>query len=375
MLCVCRVVREKGVFELVQASRRVIDWVPSARFVLIGDGPDLDGVKQLAREIGVESAWDFAGYRHDVRSLLARATLFVLPSWREGMPRSVIEAMAMGKPVVATDIRGCREEVVDGVTGLLVSVQDPTGLADAVVRIVSDDTLAARMGRAGRRRARDLYDERKVTRHQVHLIDAAWKCRMPNAECRMRRVLDVAGSVFALVVSLPVLGAAALAVRLVMGRPALFRQARPGLQGKPFVLYKLRTMTAGPGCDEERLTRLGRLLRALSIDELPQLFNVLKGEMSLVGPRPLRMEYISRYTPKQARRHEARPGITGWAQVHGRNVTGWEERFAQDVWYVDHRSLRLDLKILLMTVAKVLNREGVSASEAATMPEFMGSGG
>ena len=376
VLCVCRVVREKGVFDLIQASRLVIDRVPEVRFVLVGDGPALDGVKESARECGVESRWVFAGFRQDVRSLLARATLFVLPSWREGMPRSIIEAMAMGRPVVATNIRGCREEVIDGVTGLLVPPQDPAGLADAIVRIVSDETLAAGMGRAGRRRARVLYDERKVTRHQLHLIDAALACvPVPVPGGAAKRLLDVVGSVFAFAVFLPVLGVAALAVRLTMGRPVLFRQVRPGLQGRSFVLYKLRTMTAGPGSDDERLTRPGRLLRALSIDELPQLLNVLKGDMSLVGPRPLRMEYLSRYTPAQARRHEVRPGITGWAQVHGRNVTSWEERLAQDVWYVDHRSFRLDLKILLMTVVKVLFREGVSASGTATMPEFTGSGG
>jgi len=164
-----------------------------------------------------------------------------------------------------------------------------------------------------------------------------------------------------------------------MGRPVLFKQMRPGLNAKPFYMYKFRTMTnekdeqGNPLSDEQRLTRLGRFLRSTSLDELPELFNVLKGDMSLVGPRPLLMQYLARYTPEQARRHEVKPGITGWAQVNGRNAITWEEKFALDVWYVDNWSLWLDIKILAMTVVKVFKREGISAKGEATMPEFMGN--
>ncbi|MGB9792451.1 MAG: sugar transferase [Thermacetogeniaceae bacterium] len=162
--------------------------------------------------------------------------------------------------------------------------------------------------------------------------------------------------------------------------PVLFRQVRPGLHGKPFVIYKFRTMRKAydeewrPLPDEQRLTRLGKWLRSTSLDELPELLNVLKGEMSLVGPRPLLMEYLDRYTPEQARRHEVKPGITGWAQVNGRNAISWEEKFRLDVWYVDNWSLWLDLKIILITLWKVLKREGISASGHATMPVFRGQG-
>jgi len=154
---------------------------------------------------------------------------------------------------------------------------------------------------------------------------------------------------------------------------------RPGLKGKPFYMYKFRTMTDETDeqgnllPDELRLTRLGKFLRSTSLDELPELFNVLKGDMSLVGPRPLLMQYLDRYTPEQARRHEMKPGITGWAQVNGRNAITWEEKFALDVWYVDNWSLWLDLKILAMTIVKVFKREGISAEGEATMPEFMGN--
>jgi sugar transferase EpsL len=169
-----------------------------------------------------------------------------------------------------------------------------------------------------------------------------------------------------------------LFVRLTMGSPILFRQVRPGLNGKPFTLLKFRTMTSDPGGggetpDAERLTALGKVLRRTSLDELPELLNVLWGEMSLVGPRPLLMEYLPLYNPEQARRHEVRPGITGWAQVNGRNGIDWEEKFKLDVWYVDHRSLMLDLRILWRTVANVIGARGISHPGHATMERFRGS--
>jgi len=195
----------------------------------------------------------------------------------------------------------------------------------------------------------------------------------------MKRLFDITTSAIALLLlALPLL-ALVLLVRRKLGHPAFFRQVRPGLHGQPFEMLKLRTMTDARGPDgallpdADRLTPFGRFLRASSLDELPELWNVLKGDMSLVGPRPLLVEYLPLYSPEQARRHEVRPGITGWAQVNGRNALGWEEKFALDVWYVDHRSLWLDIKILWLTVHKVLVRDGISAAGEATMPRFTGS--
>jgi len=203
---------------------------------------------------------------------------------------------------------------------------------------------------------------------------------MPKrVQAHPKRVFDVVVSAIALVALAPVMGLIALAVWRTMGRPVLFRHVRPGLHGKPFVMYKFRTMrdlrdAAGELLpDETRLTPFGRWLRSTSLDELPELLNVLRGEMSLVGPRPLLMEYLERYTPEQARRHEVKPGITGWAQIHGRNNLSWDERFKLDVWYVDNWSLWLDVKILWRTLWMVLRREGISAQGHATMPEFRGS--
>jgi len=188
----------------------------------------------------------------------------------------------------------------------------------------------------------------------------------------LKRTLDLCLSAVGLLLLLPLLTLAGALVQMTMGRPVLFWQTRPGLDGRPFVIYKFRTMRPGTGTDAERLTGLGRFLRRFSIDELPELWNVLRGDMSLVGPRPLLMRYLERYTPEQARRHEVKPGITGWAQVNGRNAISWEQKFALDVWYVDHQSLWLDLRILALTVRKVLRREGISQHGQATVEEFKG---
>jgi lipopolysaccharide/colanic/teichoic acid biosynthesis glycosyltransferase len=194
-----------------------------------------------------------------------------------------------------------------------------------------------------------------------------------------KRIFDLTLTSAGLVILSPVLLVLALAVRKAHGAPVLFRQKRPGYYGRPFYIYKFRTMT--DECDEtgdllpdaERITRLGRFLRASSLDELPELFNVVRGEMSLVGPRPLLMQYLRRYTPEQARRHAVLPGITGWAQVNGRNALTWEDKFRLDVWYVENWSFWLDLRILGMTFWKVIKREGISQPGHATAEEFMGS--
>jgi lipopolysaccharide/colanic/teichoic acid biosynthesis glycosyltransferase len=187
---------------------------------------------------------------------------------------------------------------------------------------------------------------------------------------RVKRFLDVAVAAVLLVLLSPVWTVVALAVVVLMGRPVLFRQPRAGRGGRPFTLTKFRTMHTGPGEDGARLTRLGRFLRASSLDELPTLVNVVRGEMSLVGPRPLLVEYLDRYTPEQARRHEVRPGITGLAQVRGRNALSWDEKFAYDVSYVDNAGFGLDLRILWLTVGCVLIRQGINAPDSATAPEF-----
>lgn len=195
----------------------------------------------------------------------------------------------------------------------------------------------------------------------------------------MKRSFDIiisASGIFVLIIPMLIIG---LIVRITMGSPVIFTQKRPGLHGKPFYIYKIRTMTNETDeqgnllPNEQRITTVGQLIRKLSLDELPQLFNVLKGDISLVGPRPLLMEYLPLYNTEQARRHDVRPGITGWAQVNGRNAISWEERFKLDVWYVDNQSFLLDIKILFLTVLKVFKSEGINPEDRAFIEKFKGS--
>jgi len=194
----------------------------------------------------------------------------------------------------------------------------------------------------------------------------------------IKRIFDIVFSLVLIVLLSPILLFLAIAIRFLLGSPVLFKQKRPGKSGRIFWIYKFRTMNGDRDNqgnllpDEQRMTRFGAFLRSTSLDELPELINVLKGDMSFVGPRPLLVEYLDRYTDEQARRHEVKPGITGWAQVNGRNAISWEEKFKLDVWYVDNRSFWLDIKILILTVKKVLIREGISSSNSVTMDKFMG---
>jgi sugar transferase EpsL len=197
---------------------------------------------------------------------------------------------------------------------------------------------------------------------------------------RAKRIFDLAIAVPALLVSAPLQAIVAAFIRIRLGSPVLFRQVRPGLRGQPFVIYKFRTMTDAKDPagnllpDARRLTPFGRMLRASSLDELPELYNVLKGDMSIVGPRPLLMQYLDRYSPEQARRHDVKPGLTGWTQVNGRNSLSWGEKFDLDVWYVDHRSFWLDCRIVGRTFLTIMRREGINAPGVATNEEFMGEG-
>jgi len=194
-----------------------------------------------------------------------------------------------------------------------------------------------------------------------------------------KRIFDLIATLLGLILLSPFILLTALSVAIFLGTPILFQQQRPGYKGNPFFIYKFRTMTGASDSagnllpDSKRLTRLGRFLRALSLDELPELFNILRGEMSLVGPRPLLMEYLERYSPEQMRRHDVYPGLTGWAQVNGRNAITWQDKFALDVWYVDNWSFWLDIKIVFMTLWKVVKREGISQPGQATTEYFMGN--
>lgn len=302
---------------------------------------------------------------------------------KTSIPSKTFSAMAAGNAVVAvapasSDLAAvvARERC-----GVVVSPGDVEGL----VRTLRDLALDPEALRLARDRGRGAV----AARYDIAVLASRWLAVLTAAAVKPRghrlpmaivkRALDMGVALAGLCVSAPLLAVVAVAIRVTMGRPVCFRQERPGRGGRPFRIVKFRTMRdTQPGedplmSDAIRLTALGGWLRRTSLDELPTLWNVLSGDMSLVGPRPLLMRYLSRYSAEQARRHEVKPGLTGWAQVNGRNAISWEEKFQYDVWYVDHQSLLLDLRILARTALKVLKREGISAEDHATMPEFMGA--
>jgi lipopolysaccharide/colanic/teichoic acid biosynthesis glycosyltransferase len=287
--------------------------------------------------------------------------------------------------VVTTNATGAVDSVQNGITGFIVPVKDVKALTEAIDTLLRNPTMRADMGHAGRKWMEQAF--RPETIWQAHadmyreMLEAHSQRRhQRRAGVIAKRAFDLLVATVALITLSPLLALIALVVGIFLGSPVLFRQIRPGYKAHPFTCLKFRTMTDERDTqglrlsDAERLTPLGRFLRGTSLDELPELINVILGEMSLVGPRPLLTKYLDRYTPEQMRRHDAKPGITGWAQVNGRNTSSWEQKFADDIWYVENRSFWLDLKILALTPWKTLKREGVSKDGHATMPEFWGSG-
>ncbi len=318
-----------------------------------------------------------------VRSDVALVTLRP-EARRTCVPSKALSAMAAGCALlaIAPSDSDLGELVERHGCGLRVDPGDVEGLRAAFQYLRRHPEVRRAMQRAAREAALVRYDMPALAERWARFLDEVMREASPHAGYEtIKRTMDVVGAALGLSLTAPVLLPAMAAVRVTMGAPVFFRQRRPGRGGRPFELLKLRTMRhprpgeEGPEHDGARLTPLGRMLRRASIDELPTLLNVLRGEMSLVGPRPLLMRYLPRYSPRQARRHEVSPGVTGWAQVHGRNATSWEARFEHDVWYVENRSLLLDLRILWRTVWKVLRREGIEQPGHATMPEFMGNQG
>lgn len=370
---------------LLLEALRLLKKEDKLRFVtlLAGSGPLEDELRRQVLEQGLEEDVRFIGHPTPLYDHLELADAVALTSDKEGIPRIVMEAMAFGKPVVATDALGTREVVRHGVTGELVPLGRADLLAEALTRVMSDAGLRWTMGENGREVLEASFTEQRVVERLGDMYAELERLMSFRKGRRLRtfakRTMDLAVSVPALLLLAPVMGIVALLVSRYLGSPVLFRQERPGLRGQPFTLYKFRTMTderdeAGRLLpDDRRLTSLGRLLRKLSLDELPQLINVVKGEMSLIGPRPLLMEYLPLYTAEQSLRHEVKPGITGWAQVNGRNALSWEDKFRMDVWYAERQSFALDMRILLQTVRKVARSEGISQEGHDTVSKFTGS--
>jgi lipopolysaccharide/colanic/teichoic acid biosynthesis glycosyltransferase len=389
-----RLTRDKGIPELVEAFVRLGNQFPELRLLLVGRFEDEDplpaGTLRLLEtndhvilpghqgrkraHQGVQRRDDWAV--EDAAPYYPLMDVFVLPSHREGLPNVVLEAQAVGIPVVAARATGVLDAVMDGETGLLFPVGDVTSLTDAVSRLLHDKDLARELCRTGQKRIQSEFRQELLWEalHQEYL-ELLHTRRLPAAS---KRLLDVAASGAAIILLSPVIALVALAVWIGMGRPILFRQTRPGYRARPFTLVKFRTLTNAGDADgnllpdANRLTPLGAFLRRWSLDELPQLWNVLKGEMSLVGPRPLLMEYLEKYTPEQARRHDATPGLTGWAQLNGRQNLMFSKRLEMDVWYVDHWSLALDLKLICLTLLRLHKLSAVGASPGIEKTDDLG---
>lgn len=388
-----RLVRDKGVEELAVAWQRLRKEFPTACLLICGRRENQNtSVAEVLDNMAVDGRLRFVDVAPErMPEVYSASDIVVLPTHREGLPNVALECGAMGVPIVTTRVTGCIDAVVDGVTGLLVRCGDGSELEGAVRRLMLDSNLRRSLGRA----AKDFVLTRFAEVRFSKLLCEEYRRLLREVNCGqepvvpvrsmggihglLKRMTDVVGASLGLVLCGPLLGFGASSVLLSVGRPVLFRQDRAGLGGRPFKVLKFRTMIDAtdslgrPLADESRLTRMGCLLRATSIDELPQLWNVLKGEMSLVGPRPLLAEYLPRYNAFQRRRLEVRPGLTGWAQIRGRNALSWDEKFALDVWYVEHGTLWLDLRILAITVWRILRRHGISQPGHETMPEFRGT--
>jgi lipopolysaccharide/colanic/teichoic acid biosynthesis glycosyltransferase len=379
-----RFVKDKGIRELVEAFRELSASRPDLRLLLVGDFESGDPVEPDVRQY-IESipAILRPGFVADTAPYYALMDVFVLPTYREGFPGVPLEAQASEVPVVTTNATGAVDSVQHGITGLIVPVKDVKALTGAIDTLLRNPTMRADMGHAGRKWMEQAFRPEAIWqahadmyREMLEAHSQRKQQRRPNSVAK--RAFDLLLAAAALIALSPLIALVALVVRIFLGSPVLFRQVRPGYKARPFTCLKFRTMTDKRDAqgqllsDAERLTTLGRSLRSTSLDELPELINVIRGEMSLVGPRPLLMQYLDRYTPEQMRRHDVRPGMTGWAQINGRNTASWEQKFAYDVWYVENRSFWLDFRILTLTPWKALKREGISNAGHVTMPEFTG---
>jgi lipopolysaccharide/colanic/teichoic acid biosynthesis glycosyltransferase/glycosyltransferase involved in cell wall biosynthesis len=385
--------RAQGLESVLRAAQICQTAVPSAQFFFIGGGTERLRLERMATGLQLDNV-EFlqrvpmqAMGRILASSDAAMVHLKDDPLFRITIPSKTQAYLAAGKPVLMAVLGDAADLVRRSRAGVLCEPDNPQSIADAVKELVgSGPECLAEMGNNGRA----FYDcelslARGVERFEgvfMAAVGQVWSMRSRQNGWRfvVKTSFDRLAALFGLVALFPILIVAGILVWLSTGRPILFRQKRPGRYAQPFILLKFRTMSEGRDAtgsllpDKDRLTRIGRLLRATSIDELPQLWNVLRGEMSLVGPRPLLMEYLPRYTPEQFRRHEVLPGITGWAQINGRNAIDWKEKFTLDVWYVDHWSLLIDFKILVQTLRSVIMRKDISSEKHATMPEFHGSG-
>lgn len=387
-LMVARLLRDKGPGEFANAAAIVRRTFPEARFQLLGPfdaNPSSISKDELDRW-QTDGSIEYLGETSDVQPFLADCSVFVLPTYyREGLPRTILEAMATGRAIITTETPGCRETVTKDKNGILVPPRDSQALAEAMARLALDPALCQRYGNESRRTAEERFDVHKVNAlllgkmglnrsspdnlsmlEDRTLSDEYAHSVLSTKSSMARRIVDVIAATVGLVLTAPLLAIMAVAVALFLGQPVIFRQQRVGLNGRLFTLVKFRTMTDALNADgkllpdSERLTRFGQFMRRFRIDELPEFWNVLRGEMSLFGPRPLLPQTIREFGPEGLTRCSIRPGLTGWAQIRGGPLLGQREKLALDNWYVTNRSWKTDLVILLQTFSVIVRDDRVA---------------
>lgn len=371
---------------VLDAAALVQIQAPALRFVFVGGGVELSRLKERCTEGALSNVVFLRQVpMSEVGALLSAADALLVhlrkdPLFTITIPSKTQAYMAAGKPILMAVDGDAADLIRESGGGHTAQSEDPASIAAAAISLMeSPAEERASMGERNKR----FYSENLSLAVGAARFGTLFKQLAVQSRSRrgtLKRLVDIVGAAAGLLLLSPVIAVVAWQIRRKLGSPVIFRQTRPGLHGKPFQMVKFRTMRDAIGPDgqplpdSERMTPFGGFLRSASLDELPELWNVLKGDMSLVGPRPLLMEYLPLYSPEQARRHEVRPGVTGWAQINGRNALSWEEKFRLDVWYVDNQSFWLDLKILALTVKKVFVREGISAAGEVTAAKFTGSG-
>lgn len=385
-----RVVRDKGIGELVEAFQSCCYRISDRKAHLIVVGPLEQELDPLDPEdlafLTEDERVILAGYQGDVRPWIAASDIFVFPSYREGFPNVVMQACCLEVPCIVSDINGCNEIIRHNETGFIVSPKDANQLQAAMIMLAQDPQKRRIMAHAAREYVCANFDHRFVWDEINREYEQAINIYVENHERKFsfyarvgKRAFDFSVSIVALGVTLPVLLLCMIMLTIANKGKLWFTQRRPGFKGRLFTVIKFKTMTDETDTDgkllpdDRRLTAVGKLIRRTSLDELPQLFNVLTGDMSLVGPRPLLEEYLPYYDQDQAHRHDVKPGITGWAQVNGRNAISWSQKFALDVWYVRNLSFYLDMKILFLTVFRVFNADGISSRGHATTEKWKGN--
>ncbi len=367
-----RLVPDKGVEALGSVWRRLRERFPDLHLLIVGETESHDPLPQgVLERLGQDPRVHLAGWTTAMPEHYLLMDVCILPTRREGLPYAALEAQAMQVPVACFAAPGAVDAVVDGQTGRLAPCEDSAALAAAAAALLADPARARRMGRQGRRRVLELYRPEPVwaALHHEYLQDLE---AAPPPRRWWKRPGDLLLCSALGPLAVPLALAVWVAVWLDVGRPVIYRQRRIGFRGAPFEMLKFRTMRqAQAGApDSERLTRLGRWLRRSSLDELPQLVHILRGQMSFIGPRPLVERYLPYFTEREQRRHSVRPGLTGWAQIHGRNRLGWSERLEKDVWYVDHASAALDVRIAVTTLGRLVSRRGALEDPTAWMPDL-----